>query len=106
QDAGAGEGVHQSALARVRVADERNGMLLAAAEDLALLADLDDGQALLEIANLELDEPAIFFELRLAGTAEADAALVARQVRPHLAQPRQGVFELRQLHLQPGLHAA
>ena len=39
-DAGAGQGVHQRALAGVGVADQRDGMLLAAAADLALLAGL------------------------------------------------------------------
>ena len=52
------------------------------------------------------DEAAVLFELRLAGAAQADAALVARQVRPHLLQARQRVFELGQLDLQPGLRRA
>ena len=39
-DAGAGQGVHQRALAGVGVADERDGMFLAAAGHFALLARL------------------------------------------------------------------
>ena len=53
------------------------------------------------------DEPAVLFELRLAGAADADAAaVIPRQVGPHLLQPRQRVFQLGQLDLQPGLRRA
>ena len=35
-----------------------------------------------------IDEPAIFFKLRFAGAARADAAADASEVAPHLAQER------------------
>ncbi len=59
-----------------------------------------------EIADAQFDEAAVFFELGFAGAARADAGGGASQVAPHLTQPRQGVFELGQLHLQAGLGGA
>ena len=53
-----------------------------------------------------IDKPAVFFQLRFAGAAQADAAGIARQVGPHFPQPRQRVFQLGQLDLQAGLHRA
>ena len=81
-------------------------MFLESAGDFAGLACLDMAEAFFEIANLEADEPAVFFELGFAGAAQADAAFVARQVGPHLPEPRQRVFELGQLDLEPGLGRA
>src|SRR5262249_7884609 len=97
---GAGQHVHQRALAGVGVADERNGVLLAAGRDPALLAGLPLAQARLQIANARADEPAVLFELGFAGTTRADTAADTTEVAPHLPQPRQRVFELRQLDLK------
>ena len=105
-DAGPGQGVHERALAGVGVADQRDGMFLAAAGHLALLARLHLVQAVLEVADAQLDEPAVLFELRFAGAARADAGGGAAQVGPHLAQARQGVLELGQFHLEAGLGGA
>ena len=103
QDARVGQGVHQRALAGVGVADERDGRHVAPAGDLALLARLDLGELGLEVLDAVRDEPAVFLELLLARAADADAALVARQVGPHPLEPGQGVLELRQLDLEMGL---
>ena len=103
EHAGVGQGVHQGALAGVGVADERDGRHVAAAGDLALLAGLDLGELGLEVLDAVVDQPAVLFELLLAGAADADAALVARQVGPHPLEPGQRVFELRQLDLEVGL---
>ena len=46
-----------------------------------------------------LHMPAIGFELRLAWPAGADAGTLPGKVRPHAGQPRQHVFQLRQLDL-------
>ena len=81
-------------------------MLLAAGADLALLAGLDLVQAVAEVADALVHEPAVLFELRFAGAAQADAALVAGQVAPHVPQPRKAVLELGQLDLHPGLGGA
>ena len=105
-DAGAGEGVHEGALAGVGIADKGNDVLFAAAGDFALLALLHVGKAIAQVANALRDDAAVFFELGFAGAAQADAALVARQVGPHLAQAGQGVFELGELDLQARLVAA
>ena len=103
QHARAGQGVHQRALAGVGVADERDRRHVAPAGDLALLAGLDLRELRLEVLDAVADEPAVLFELLLAGASDADAALVARQVGPHPLEARQGVFELRQLDLEVGL---
>ena len=103
-DARLRERVHQMRFAGVGVADERDGMLSCAALDLAFLAGLDLAEAVLEVADAVADEAAVAFELGFAGTTEADAAaFLARKVGPHLLQPRQGVLELRQFHLEPRL---
>ena len=105
QDVGAGERPHQGALARVRVADER-----------------DDGQALtgplppvqrpllphlldlpLERRYAVADQPPVRLQLRLARAARADPPLQPLQVGPLAAQPRQDVLVLGQLHLEPAL---
>ncbi len=93
--------VEQRRLAGVRVADERDGRhrLL-----LAPLAKLRPPLPhLLDLALDRLDAranaPAIGLELRFAGAARADAAAEPRQRRPRSGEPRQQVFQLRQLHL-------
>ena len=77
---------------------------LGAALHLALLAGLHLGELALQVADAVADEPAVAFELRFARAAQADAAaLLPRQVGPHLLEPRQRVFELREFDLQPRL---
>ena len=49
------------------------------------------------------DQPAVFLELLLARAADADAALVARQVGPHPLEAGHRVLELGQLDLEMGL---
>src|SRR5262249_35053093 len=90
EDARVGQGVHQGALAGVRVADERDGRDIPTAGDLALLPRLDAGELRLEVLNPVRDQPAVLFELLLAGASEADAAFVAREVGPHPLEPREG----------------
>ena len=56
----------------------------------------------IDFANLldaNADPASIGFELRFAGAARADAAAEARQRRASADQPRQQVFELRELDL-------
>ena len=103
QDAGVGQGVHQRALAGVGVADQRDGRHVAPAGDLALLAGLDLAELRLQVLDPLGDEPAVLLELLLAGPADADPPLVARQVGPHPLEPGQRVFELGQLDLEVGL---
>ncbi len=106
-DLGAGERVHQRALARIRVADDRDGHLLAAGRNGPLAAFLDFGETLLEFGNPPVDEPAVGFDLRFARTtAGADAALDALEVAPPPAQPIAEVLQLGQLDLQTGLVGA
>ena len=105
QDAPAGQGVHQGRLAGVGVADQPDRRHVAPAGDLALAAALDLAELLLEVPDPLGDEPAVLFELLLAGASDADPALVAGQVGPHPLEAGQGVFELRQLDLQGGPRA-
>ena len=49
------------------------------------------------------DDASVRLQLRLAGSACADAATGAREVRPHACQAWQLVLELRQFHLEPTL---
>src|SRR5579884_1087522 len=73
-DASPGQCVHERAFAGVGVADQRNGVFFAAAAYLAFFACLHFDQARLQIADALIDKPAVFFELRFAGAACADAA--------------------------------
>src|SRR5207248_9249008 len=85
-------------------ADQRDGVLGGAALHLALFARQYLAKLLLQVADAPADEPAVAFELRFTRTAQADAAtLLTRQVRPHLLQAGQGVFELREFDLQARL---
>ena len=107
RDAGAGQRVHQRALAGVGVADQRDGVLLAAAGAPRVPcgpARLDE--PLLQIANSQTDQPAVLFELRFAGAAQADAALSSATGGSTSSQARQGIFELGQFDLQPRFDGA
>ena len=95
EDVGAGEGSREPGLAGIGVADQRNGKLLAAALDLAFLAGLDVGELVLEVADAVAGEAAVHFELGFARPSQADAAaLLPRQVGPHVLEPRQAVLEV------------
>ncbi len=102
---GADEGVEQRRLAGVRVADDADGRpqpaVAAAGRGRALLADLLD--ALLHLGDAGPDDPAVGLELALAGAARPDPALGAREVGPHLGEPRQLVLELGELDLEAAL---
>ena len=100
--------VEERAFARVGVADQGDrghGNGLAA---LALLAAhaAHGFQIALELIDAALDATAVGFELRLAGSAGADAAAQLRHGFAAPGQPRQHVFKLRQLHLQLALAGA
>ena len=100
---GAGQHVHQRALAGVRVADQRDGHQVAPGGDFALLAALDGVQLPAQVLDLVFDQPAVFLQLGFARPAQADAFLLPRKVRPHPLQPRHRVFQLGQFDRQPGL---
>ena len=99
----ADQGVEQRRLAGVRVADDADGRPQPAVaptrRGLALLADLLD--AFLHLRDPRPDDPPVRLELALAGSARPDPALGPRQVGPQLGQPRQLVFELGELDLEP-----
>ena len=46
------------------------------------------------------EQPAVGFELRFAGSAQTDTALLPFQVGPAAHEPRREMFELRELDLQ------
>ena len=93
---GLGQRVHQRALAGVGVADQGDERDAGAVTLLALLVTMraDPLEVLLEPLDLIADQPAVGFELSFAGTARADRALHAFEVRPLTGQPRQQVLML------------
>ena len=104
----AGQRTKQRRLARVGVADQserRHGDFGAhLPPGLALLFDLLQPPG--EHPDALRDEPAIGFQLRLARTAHADAALLALEVRPPAYQTAADVLQLRKLDFQLALEAA
>ena len=99
---GARQRVEQRRLAGVRVADERDrrdvGPLPFLAAHLAL--PLDALEAVAQVADPPAHEPPVGFELRLAGTPQADAALLPLEVGPAAHEPRREVLVLRELDLE------
>ena len=114
QHVGVGEAVEQRGLARVGVADERDGGAGAAPTALALRVAVlgQPVEVALEPRDARLDAPAVDLELRLTGTTVADqpaartatGTLLAELLAP-AAQAREPVAELGQLHLHHALLA-
>src|SRR6185369_14353860 len=107
QDAGVGQPVHQRRLARVRVAHERHRR---ERDALALVAvesprAIDLVQTLAEDRDALADAAAVDLELRLTGTARADAAAEAREVGPLSGEAGREILELGELDLQLALEA-
>ena len=57
-------------------------------------------QILFDFLDAPVDAPPIGLQLRLAGTARADAAAQPGHLHAPAGQPRQQVIQLRQFHLQ------
>jgi hypothetical protein len=112
QDAGAGEGIEERGLAGVGIADQRHcgDAFLAAALAVQPALHTHFLQLALQMRDAAADSLSVYFELRLAGAAQADsapgpatasrAACLSPQVRPGAGQPGQAVLVLRQLDLQ------
>src|SRR5690606_15800142 len=92
-------------LAGVRVADERHGRHVGAQALLAadLTLPFDAIETLAQVANALREQAPVGLELRLAGTAQADAALLALEVSPTAHEASGHVLELRQLDLELAL---
>ena len=105
---GAGQRAKQRGLAGVRVAHQRErghrNLGAHAPSGLALLFDLLE--AFRQHAHALADEAAVGLELRLAGTAHADAALLALEVGPAAHQAGGDVLQLRELHFELAFEAA
>ena len=99
---GTGQRVQQRALAGVGVADERDRHPVGAGGHFALLAAKHFVEVAAEIGDSPFDEPTVCFQLLFARATHADAGLDARQVGPHPLEPRERVFELRELDGEPG----
>src|ERR1035437_6414747 len=93
------------ALPRVRVAHERRAERRLARLPLDFPALRDLAEPFLQHLDAESDEAPVGFELRFARAAHADATAELLEMRPHPREPRQGILELRQLHLHPALRA-
>ena len=104
----AAEGIEHGALARIGVAHDGHAghepPVTGARRGLALAAHALD--ALAQLADALADDPPVGLELCLAGTAGADAAARAREVRPEACQAGQLVLELRKLDLEAPLVGA
>ena len=111
RDVRARQTVEHRGFSGVRVPDERDhrhGVFLAAAAlrraDAAHLFKIG-----LQILDDPADMPPVGLELRFAGAARADGCArtgLALEMGPHAGQPRQQIFILRELHLQPALLCA
>jgi succinyl-diaminopimelate desuccinylase len=103
----AGEGIQERRLADVRVAGEGDRgtccaqPLLPSGGPLALKT----AETPLEKRDTRAGEPAVGFELALAGTASPDTAAEALEMLPHAAHAGQVVLELRELDLELPLGA-
>ena len=108
QHAGARELVHERRLARVRVADQRQGGERHRAPLVAVepARALHVAQAAAELRDALAHAAAVDLELRLAGAPRAHAAAQAREVGPLPREARQEVLELRQLDLHLALERA
>ena len=58
-----------------------------------------------QVLNPAADRATVFFELRLARSAGADASALAREAQSTPRQSRQSITQLCQLHLQPACSA-
>ena len=108
QNARLGEGVDEGGFAGVRVTNQRDQRPPVAAASAPLFRT--PAPHLLQAAAMALDvfddAASVELELLLAGSMHADTALLALKMRPHPAQARQQVLELRKLDLQAPLGGA
>ena len=104
----AGERIEQRRLAGVGVADERQrghrDLRAGLTAGGTLLLDFQEPPR--EQAHPLRDDAPVGLELRLAGPAQADAALLALEVGPAAHQAAADMLQLRQLHLELALVAA
>ena len=103
QHVGSRQHLHQAALARVGVADERYGDLVVATGHLAATPTLDLLQPTFQLRNSTIDQTSVGLDLTLARTATgSDATFDAFEVSPQPFQSRPEVEQLSQLDLQFG----
>ena len=108
EDAGLGQGVHQRRLAGIGVAHQGDGLdaglFPSGAEHVAplfhVLQFLPDGP------DAPLDVPAVRLQLRLTGTAGADAGAESREARALTGEPGQAVLQLGEFDLETAFSRA
>src|SRR6185369_11132517 len=102
EDTGMGQGIEQSRLAGIGVADQRNVERVATPARFALHTTLarKPRQALLEQLDPIAEQAAVSFKLLFAGSAHADTAPLALQVSPAPHQASREMFKLGQFNLQ------
>ena len=108
-DRRAGQAVEQRRFPGIGVADQRHHRIGHAAARLAMQRPrpLDVVELALQPGDALADQPAVDFELALAGSAEkAETAALAFEMGPRPDQPRALVRQRRQLDLQPAFMGA
>ena len=103
---GARQAVEQGRFSGIGVADQRDNRIRHAAARLAMqgAGALDRLELALQPRDALADQPAVDFELALAGAAEkAEAAALAFEMGPRTHQPRALIGERRQFDLQAAL---
>src|SRR6476469_4301525 len=101
------ENIEQCTFAGIRVPDQRNRHNVRALTRTALHVALarQTGEPVLEQFYALAEQTAVCLELRLAGAAQANAALLPLQVGPPAHEPSRQAFELCKLDLQLALMA-
>src|SRR6185437_556886 len=96
------QSIEQRRLAGIRVTDQRDVPDRGAASRAALRLALagDSSEPGLQHLDPRSDQPPVGLELRLAGSAQADAAGLPFEVRPAADQPRRQMLQLRELDLK------
>lgn len=100
--------IEQRRLARVRIADQRHrhGAAARALTTLRAVLPAQPVETRLQHFDPLADQPAVGFELRFAGAAQADTAFLPLQVSPRANQPGRQILQLRELDLQLAFVAA
>ncbi len=98
---GAGNGIHQSALAGIRIADERNRHMISTLRHHLPPELFNVLEFSFQFVDTAIDQPAVRFKLLFTRTAPGShTTFDPLQVAPHALQPRSKIEQLSQFDLQ------